>query len=61
MSGASGKGLGPMLGSESVSSFVNTDENCVFRISAFDLGSACDLPSFRRGATPLESHRFDLT
>ena len=39
MSGMVGYGLSPRSGMVSWGSCVNTEENCLFRISAFDLGS----------------------
>jgi hypothetical protein len=43
-----------------VSSFVNTDWYCRFRISALSLASACNIPASLSGAIPFVSFPSDL-
>jgi hypothetical protein len=43
-----------------MSSFVNTDWYCRFRISALSLASACNIPASLSGAIPFVSFLSDL-
>ena len=48
------------VGISDVSSFVNTDWYCRFRISALSLASACNIPASLSGAIPFVSFPSDL-
>ena len=56
MFGRSGMPLGPRSGVSVPFSFVKTEENWSFNMSAFSLGSSLGMPSFLSGEMPLLSH-----
>lgn len=52
ISGMVGKGLWPRFGMDVKFSWVNTEQNCSFKMLAFSRGSLKVRPAFLRGETP---------